>query len=119
MLNLTSASTFDEFVHEIRCDRRAHTVVMPEYQEHPATRVLEVISDVLRHDRLAEPGQQHWMQRVFVIGDDGRHQPLSEVWAPRVPFLVRASVATAAVLGSVTARHALRLGFVVDDGGVL
>ena len=119
MLNTTTATSFDGFVDEVRRGGVAHTVVMPEYREHPATRVLEVVSDVLRHDRRAEPWQQHWSERVFVIREDGRHQPLAQFWAPRAPFFVRACVGTASLLGSGTARQALRLGLAVEDGGVL
>lgn len=119
MVNLTASATFDEFVAEVRDDGRSDMVVMPEYREHPVTRTLEVVADVLRTDRDAEPGQRHWAQRVFVILDDGSHVPLAEVWAPRGPLAVRACVRTASLLGSGTARSALRLGLAVEDGGLL
>jgi hypothetical protein len=119
LLNVTSASTFDEFVQEVRYDRRTHVVVMPEYQEHPATRVLEVVSDVLRQDPVAAPGQQHWTERVFIIREDGRHQPLEEVWMSQAPFLARAIIATATALSSVAARQALQLGLRVENEGLM
>jgi hypothetical protein len=119
MVNLTASATFDEFVAEVRDDGRSDVVVMPEYREHPVTRTLEVVADVLRTDRDADPGQRHWAQRVFVILDDGRHVPLAELWAPRGPLAVRACVRTASLLGSGTARSALRLGLAVEDGGLL
>jgi hypothetical protein len=119
MLNLTNASTFDEFVDEVRYGGLSTAVVMPEYREHPATRVLEVVSDVLRNDHQAEPGQQRWSERVFVIREDGRHQTLAEFWGSHPPVLVRIGVNVAAALGSVAARQALRVGLAVDDGGVL
>jgi hypothetical protein len=56
---------------------------------------------------------------VFVILDDGSHVPLAEVWAPRGPLAVRACVRTASLLGSGTARSALRLGLAAEDGGLL
>jgi hypothetical protein len=119
MLNVTSASTFDEFVQEVRRDGVADTVVMPEYQEHITTRVLAVVSDVLRDNHLAEPFQRHWTQRVFVIWEGGRHQSLAELWAPKAPAPVRACASVAALLGSGTVRQALRLGLAVEDGGGL
>ena len=119
MVNLTASATFDEFVAEVRDDGRSDVVVMPEYREHPVTRTLEVVADVLRTDRDAEPGQRYWAQRVFVILDDGSHVPLAEVWAPRGPLAVRACVRTASLLGSGTARSALRLGLAAEDGGLL
>jgi len=119
MVNVTAASTFDEFVQEVRRGGEATTIVMPEYQEHTATRVLAVVSDVLSDNRLAEPFQRHWTQRVFVIREDGRHQSLADFWAPKAPVLVRACAWAAALLGSGTARQAIRLGLAVDDGGLL
>jgi hypothetical protein len=103
----------------VRDDGRSDVVVMPEYREHPVTRTLEVVADVLRTDQDAEPGQRHWAQRVSVILDDGSHVPLAELWAPRGPLAVRACVRTASLLGSRTARSALRLGLAVEDGGLL
>jgi hypothetical protein len=119
MLNLTGAATFDEFVDEIRRDRRSVSVIMPEYREHRATRVLEVVADVLRNDERLEPGQRRWPQRVFVVRDDGRHQPLDDFWRQGAPLWARGVVTLTSALGGATARHALRLGLAVDDGGVL
>jgi hypothetical protein len=119
MLNLTSASTFDQFVEEVRRDGRSVSVVMPECREHRATRVLEVIADVLRDDAGLDPGQRRWPQRVFIVRDDGRHQPLEDFWRHEAPLWARGVVTVASALGSVTARHALRLGLAVTDGGAL
>ena len=118
MLNLTTAATFSEFVDEVRYGGRSCAVIMPEYQQHRATRVLEVIGDVLRHDSSLDAGQQRWVQRGFVIGDDGQHRPLEQYWTG-VPLWIRALLRGTKLMGSVTARQALRLGLAVDDGGVL
>lgn len=118
MLNVTRASTFDEFVHEVRHECRSHMVVMPEYREHPATRVLEVVADVLGHHESLDPGQRRWLQRVFVVGDDGQPRPLERYW-DEVPLWIRAVVKTTSLMGSVRARQAIRLGLPATDGGVL
>jgi hypothetical protein len=73
----------------------------------------------LSDNQLAEPFQRHWTQRVFVIREDGRHQSLADFWAPKAPALVRACASAVALLGSGTARQALRLGLAVEDGGIL
>jgi predicted metal-dependent phosphoesterase TrpH len=119
MLNLTASTTFDEFVDEVRRGGIAHTVVMPEYREHTATRVMAVVSDVLSENGLGDPLQRHWTQRVFVIREDGRHQSLAEFWAPNVPLAVRACASVAVALGRDRTRQALRLGLPVEDGGLL
>jgi hypothetical protein len=119
MLNLTRATTFSEFVQEVRHEAVAMTVILPEYREHPTTRVLETVGDVLRHDALLDPGQQRWSDRVFVITDDGRHAPLSSIWQDGAPWWVRASVRTARILGSAGARQALRFGLPSEAEGVL
>jgi predicted metal-dependent phosphoesterase TrpH len=118
VLNVTRATSFDEFVQEVRHDGLSHTVIMPEYREHPATRVLEVLADVLGHHESLDSGQRRWLQRVFVVGGDGQHRPLERYWA-EVPLWIRTAVKAASLLGSVTARQAIRLGLPVEDGGVL
>lgn len=119
MVNLTGAGTFDDFVVDLRCERRAVTLVFPEYREHPTTRVLETVGDVLRHDDLLDPDRQRWSDRVFVVRDDGSHVPLSALWTTGVPWWIRASVGTARLLGSRQARRALRLRFAPEAGGIV
>jgi hypothetical protein len=119
MVNVTSAGTVAEFVDEVRRGGVAHTVVMPEYREHSAVRVMAVVADVLNENGLGDPLQRHWTQRVFVVRDDGRHQSLAEFWAPKAPALLRGCASIAAFLGGSRARQAIRLGFPVEDGGLL
>jgi hypothetical protein len=45
VLNLTDASTFSEFVLEIRDDKVSRVLVMPEYWEDLKTRKLEILAD--------------------------------------------------------------------------
>lgn len=119
MVNLTSARTFAGFVDEVRRGGVAHTVVLPEYREHTATRVLAVVADVLCENSFGDPLQRHWTQRVFVVSEDGRHQSLAEFWAPKAPAVVRGCAAIAALLGHSRARQAIRLGLPVEGGGLL
>ena len=119
MLNLTNAGTFDEFVDEVRRDGRAATVVLPEYREHPTTRVLETVGDVLRRDEMLDAGRQRWTDRIFVILEDGAHVPLSTLWETGAPLWIQLSVGMAQVLGSERARRALRTTLVPEPGGVV
>ncbi len=47
-LNLTSAESFTEFVHEIRKDRRSHVLFMPQYQEPMVLRTIQTLLEVIR-----------------------------------------------------------------------
>ncbi len=64
VLNLSQATTFAEFVHEIRYERKSHVVLMPQYREPHALRMLRMILDVLA-DYPQIPGRVVWSQRVF------------------------------------------------------
>jgi hypothetical protein len=48
ILNLSRASTFREFVQEVRCERFSHVVFMPQYHEPLKMRILQTIVDVVR-----------------------------------------------------------------------
>jgi glycosyltransferase involved in cell wall biosynthesis len=67
MVNLTSARTFAGFVDEVRRGGVAHTVVLPDYREHTATRVLAVVADVLCENSVGDPLQRHWTQAVSAV----------------------------------------------------
>jgi hypothetical protein len=119
MVNLSHADTFDGFVHEVRVEQRATTVVLPEYAEHTTSRVLETLGDVLRDDALFDPGWQRWTDRVFVIRADGAHVPLSTMWDAGAPWWARLTVRGAQALASAGARQALRAGLTPGMGGLL
>lgn len=118
MVNVTGASSFEEFVSDVRVCGRSEVLIMPEYRDHPAARVVEVIADVLRDHAHLDPGQRRWLQRVFVIDTDGQHRPLEHYWH-EVPSWLRVFVRAVSRVGCDTARQAIRFGLPVENGGIL
>jgi hypothetical protein len=104
VLNLTRATTFAEFAAEVR-EGVSHVVIMPEYDEHLAARVLASIGDVLASRRLPRAGLQRWTDRV-TCESEGTIRPLSYHWPDGGPFWVRATIGAFRV---VTTRPALRV----------
>jgi hypothetical protein len=103
VVNVTRATTFAEFTAEVR-DGVSHVVVMPEYEEHLAARILASVGHVLASypDRA---GRQRWTDRVS-CETDGEVRPLSYHWPNGGPLWVRAAVGTFRV---VTTPAALRV----------
>jgi hypothetical protein len=90
LLNLSAATSFSEFVREIR-DGVSHVIVMPEYRRHLAARKLLAASDVLRRDRSFPPERRHWTGRVS--WDDGSGvRALSSHWPDGGPLWVRSAI---------------------------
>ncbi len=115
-LNLTNASSFPEFVSEIR-GGYSSVLFMPHYQELLALRVLEAAGDILR-PYPEYPGRECWTDRFFCRGDDGVVRSLAAAWQDRVPWMLSA---TAGILQLSTAsrlRPALRL-FLSQRGEIL
>jgi len=98
ILNLTRAATFAEFTAEIR-DGVSHVVVMPEYRQHIAGRILDSAADVFGSYRAHPAGRQHWFHRVSCEWK-GEVRPLSHRWPGGGPFWVRSAVGVFRVLTS-------------------
>ena len=87
-VNLTNASTFTEFVHEVRRDRKSSVLFLPQYAEPWKHRILQSTIDAVRHYPEFPPGSRTWDERVYHPDTDGIIRPLSEIWpkgsAPRL-----------------------------------
>ena len=116
LLNVSAATTFAGFVHEVRADCMSEIVVMPEYRESLGARVLTSVAEILQHDAALAPDRQFWTQRLFITWDDGIVRPMSASWGDAGPWWVRLSVGTVCALGSMRGRWALGLAMTVDDG---
>jgi hypothetical protein len=83
-LNLTNASTFDEFASEVR---RGHSEVLmlPHAWKRHSLRIVTNLIDVLRtHDDHAN-GWKRWSDRVFYSCEDGRVRALTELFGHETP----------------------------------
>ncbi len=79
-INLTNATTFTEFVHEIRYEGRSHVLFMPQYAEPIKHRVLRSTLDVIRNYPDFPQGSRRWDERVFHPGIDGVDTPIAQLW---------------------------------------
>lgn len=98
VLNLTRASSFAEFVTELR-DGGSEVVIMPEYRRHLATRKLSSAGDVLRRYRSHPADKQRWTDRITWDDGDGA-RALSTHWPSGGPWWVRSAVGAFRVITS-------------------
>ncbi len=87
-INLTNATNFTEFVHEIRREKKSDVLFMPQYAEPWKHRILQSTIDAIRHYPDFPQGSRTWDERVYHPDANGMVRPLSELWpngrAPRV-----------------------------------
>lgn len=106
-INLTNASTFAEFVAEIRAGQSS-ILFMPQYREPMAQRILEASRDILR-DYPEYPRRERWADRIFYRGDDGVARTLAQIWQGREPRWLTGAAAAVQFFGGAQFRPALRL----------
>jgi hypothetical protein len=88
-LNLTDAASFEEWVHELRVERRSQLLFMPQYDYPLAARWYEAFLDAIRDYPDHSDGAWRWDQRTFHPGRNGSLQPLSVLWN-RIPGFLQA-----------------------------
>lgn len=91
LLNLTGASTFEDFAMEVRRDRRSVVLVMPEYRRSLVARKLAAAADATRRYPSHPPGHRSWTERVC-YERKGVVRPLSDHWPDGGPWWVRSAM---------------------------
>jgi len=79
-VNLTSASSFNEFVYEIRVHRCSHVMFMPQYADPIAMRFFQTFLDVIREYPDKPEGARSWDQRTLHPGPNGELKPVAAQW---------------------------------------
>lgn len=110
MINLTRASTFAEFVQEVREERSSDMAILPQYREPLAFRHLLCAWDVVR-EHSQNSRQKAWIGRIFVRCPDGIDRPLSAFWTRGVPPWIDPCLNVIGVLASPPVRTAARLAY--------
>jgi hypothetical protein len=106
-INFTRASTFAEFVQEIRRERSSDIAVLPQYGDPLLLRHLLTAWDVVKeHPHLED--KRLWTARVFVADDQGVERPLSGLWR-RAPGWIDPCLNVVGLLASAPVRTAGRL----------
>lgn len=102
VINLTNSQSFDEFVEELRVDKRSEVVLMPEYKQPLHSRQLQSFSEILKFYPEFPEGRQRWFDRVFFdIGNGKGLNPLSAYgWKRGGPTWLRWAIWTLGFLGS-------------------
>jgi hypothetical protein len=105
-INLTNAASFADFVAEVK-DGESTLLMMPQYFEPMAVRVLEATWDILK-PYPEYPGRTRWIDRFFYRGLDGVVQPLAAVWNGRAPWMLNGATAMVQFFATTKLRIALR-----------
>jgi hypothetical protein len=110
-LNLTQATSFPEFINEIRRDQLSHIVFMPQYAEPLGIRFVQTVIDTIRDYPEHPVGSRRWDERVFHMDfQTGYHRPLSALWKAPPAFLGHI-FSIFRMVENASVRHALNFTF--------
>jgi hypothetical protein len=113
-INLTNASGFTEFVHEVRREKLSNVLFMPQYAQPWKHRILQSTLDAIRSYPEFPQGSRTWDERVYHPDAKGVIRPLSEIWPTgRVPFTIGWPLALVQLMGTGPFSGGLRLAW--DD----
>jgi len=111
-LNLTNASSFAEFVAEVRGDGWSDVVFMPQYRETLKMRILDNMCDIIEDDPNHALGWVKWSDRVFYLTDEGVDKSLTEFFSGRnFPGVINRFVSLMALARHRRVKSVLRLAF--------
>jgi len=111
-INLTNATSFTEFVHEIRRERKSSVLFMPQYAEPWKHRLLQSTIDAIRNYPEFPQGSRNWDERAYHPDANGVVRPLSELWPKQsAPIAMRILIAMVQLLGKGPVAGGLRMAW--------
>jgi hypothetical protein len=111
-INLTNATSFTEFVHEIRRQRKSNVLFMPQYAEPWKHRLLQSTIDAIRNYPEFPQGSRNWDERAYHPGADGVIRPMCELWPRKsAPIMLKAVIALVQMMGHGPVAGGLRLAW--------
>jgi len=110
LLNLTNASTFSQFVEEIR-HGWSDVFILRQYREPFALRIVHSMVDVLKTYELHANGWKLWSDRAFYRCDDGEVRTLTTLFGSKPPAAVAVFVAAVQFASTPQVRRLLRGAF--------
>ena len=111
-VNLTRASSFTEFVHEVRRERQSHVLFMPQYAEPWKHRILQSTLAAIRNYPDFPEGSRLWDERVYHPDADGAMQPLSRLWKfGGAPTYLQAVLGVVRMMGAGPVSSGLRMAW--------
>ncbi len=115
-VNLTNATSFTEFVHEVRREKRSNVLFLEQYAEPWKHRILQSTIDAIRHYPDFPQGSRSWDDRVFHPDARGVVRPLSELWPKgSAPRLIGVGLAFVQAMGQGLVAGGLRLAWSESD----
>lgn len=121
-LNLTNASTFAEFVEEVRKDAFSEVLVMPQYRDPLPLRFVQTMWDVLKDDEDHALGWTRGTDRIFRSYHTGDFRSFTEInrerWGEN-PFIMRQVMLFIRTLASPRLRPAWQAAFARRSEAVL
>ncbi len=111
-INLTAATSFTEFVHEIRREKKSNILFMPQYAEPWKHRILRSTIDAIRPYPDFPIGSRTWDERVYHPDANGVVRPLSELWPDgNAPSIMRWGIALVLLMGKAPVSSGLRMAW--------
>jgi hypothetical protein len=111
-LNLTNATSFNEFVYEVRNERQSHILFMPQYAQPWKHRIMRSMVDAVRNYPEFPEGSRRWDERVYHPDANGIPRPVSALWPTgHAPLTLRFSVQLVRLMGSAPFSGSLRLAW--------
>jgi hypothetical protein len=107
-MNLTEATSFSEFVRQVRKERRSHVLFMTQYKEPLAMRIALSLLDALRDYPDYSAGSRRWDERVFHPDQSGKVRSLAEMWQ-KAPAFISCFVKAVHLLESPLLRNMMKL----------
>ena len=108
-INLTRATSFTEFVHELRRERSSSILFMPQYAEPWKHRILQSTLDAIRSYPDFPQGSRTWDERAYHPDAAGIVRPLSEIWPKgRPPLAIGWLIGMVQMLGAGVVSAPLR-----------
>jgi hypothetical protein len=111
-VNLTNATSFTEFVHELRREKKSSVLFLPQYAEPWKHRILQSTIDAIRDYPDFPVGSRTWDERVYHPDGNGVDRPLKELWpSGSPPPIMRWGVAMVKLLGRGPVSGGLRIAW--------
>ena len=111
-INLTNATSFTEFVHQIRRERKSDVLFMPQYAQPWKHRILQSTLDAIRSYPEFPLGSRTWDERAYHPDANGVIRPLSELWPKgRAPLAIGWAIGMVQLLGASPVSGGLRFAW--------
>jgi hypothetical protein len=111
-INLSNATSFTEFVHEVRYQGVSQVLFMPQYAQPWKHRILQSTIDAVRDYPDFPLGSRRWDERVYHPDREGVIRPLCELWpGERAPRVMALGIALVRLMGRNPVSGGLRLAW--------